>query len=427
MMNGIWGFMVLAALVCGALTGKLSEVSKASIDNAEAAVKLSIGLVGVMALWIGLMKVLEEAGLLAVLARWLKPLMRRLFPSVPPEHPAMSMMILNTSANILGLSNAATPFGLKAMAELDKLNAHRGEASDAMALFLAINTAGVCVFPTTMIALRASMNSASPGSIIFPTLAASVIGTIVAVAAALRLQRLPMFRFKTEGVAVSSADAGPRSSIPEDRKDIRNRPWAVAVALAAACVLAYALIVKAASVGWGEAVKTAFSDWSLVVLIGAITLAGLIRGVKIYDVIVEGGKEGFDIALRIIPFLVAMLVGVGMLRAAGVIDLLAGVLQPVTSLIGMPPEVLPMAFLRSLSGGGSMGVATEIMKTHGPDSLGGVMASAIYGSSETTFYVIAVYFGAVQVKNGRHTLLVCLLADAAAVLASVWLCRWMLA
>ena len=145
MMNGIWGFMVVAALVCGALTGKLGEVSKASNDNAEAAVKLSIGLVGMMALWIGLMKILDEAGFLAVLARRLRPLMRRLFPAVPPEHPAMSMMILNTSANILGLSNAATPFGLKAMTELDKLNAHRGEASDAMALFLAINTAAIII------------------------------------------------------------------------------------------------------------------------------------------------------------------------------------------------------------------------------------------------------------------------------------------
>lgn len=426
MMNGLWGFMVLAGLVCGALTGRLGEVSKASIDNAETAVKLAIGLVGMMSLWIGLMKILEEAGFLAVLARWLRPLMRRLFPSVPPEHPAMSMMILNTSANILGLSNAATPFGLKAMAELDKLNAHRGEASDAMALFLAINTAGVCVFPTTMIALRATMGSKAPGSIIFPTLAASMIGTLVAVAAALALQRLPIFRFKTEAAALGGADAacGPAGA---ERGGVANRPWALALALATACVLGYALFQKAAAVGWGETVRTVFADWSLVLLIGAITLAGLVRGVKIYDVVVEGGKEGFDIALRIIPFLVAMLVGVGMLRAAGVIDIIVGVLQPVTSLIGMPPEVLPMAFLRSLTGGGSMGVATEIMKTHGPDSLAGAIASSIYGSSETTFYVIAVYFGAVQVKNGRHTLLVCLLADAAAVLASVWLCRWLLA
>jgi len=417
--------MVLAALVCGALTGRLSEVSKASIDNAETAVKLAIGLVGMMSLWIGLMKILEEAGFLAVLARWIKPLMRRLFPSVPPEHPAMSMMILNTSANVLGLSNAATPFGLKAMAELDKLNPHRGEASDAMALFLAINTAGVCVFPTTMVALRASMNSTAPGSIIFPTFMASIIGTAVAVASAITLQRLPMFRFKTEPVALARSEV--RSSQPVERGEIRNRSWAVAVALGVFGALGYALFQKVVSSGWGEAARTVFSDWSLVLLVGAITLAGLIRGVKIYDVVVEGGKEGFDIALRIIPFLVAMLVGVGMLRASGVIDLMVGVLQPVTSLIGMPPEILPMALLRSLTGGGSMGVATEIMKTHGPDSLAGVMASAIYGSSETTFYVIAVYFGAVQVKNGRHTLLVCLLADAAAVLASVWLCRWMLA
>ncbi|OGS38938.1 MAG: hypothetical protein A2506_05845 [Elusimicrobia bacterium RIFOXYD12_FULL_66_9] len=424
-MNGIWGFMVVAALVCGAVSGKLDEVSKASIDNAEVAVKLAIGLVGMMSLWIGLMKVLDEAGFLAVLARWLRPLMRRLFPSVPPEHPAMSMMILNTSANILGLSNAATPFGLKAMAELDKLNDHRGEASDAMALFLAINTAGVCVFPTTMIALRATMGSTAPGSIIFPTLLASVIGTIVAVAAALALQRLPMFRFKTPAVALARADVGSGTAQGSERGEVRNRPWALVLSLAVACVLAYALFQKAADVGWGEAVKTVFADWSLVLLIGAITLAGLVRGVKIYDVVVEGGKEGFDIALRIIPFLVAMLVGVGMLRAAGVIDMIVAVLRPVTSLIGMPPEILPMAFLRSLTGGGSMGVATEIMKTHGPDSLAGIIASSIYGSSETTFYVIAVYFGAVQVKNGRHTLLVCLLADAAAVLASVWLCRWM--
>ncbi|MEK7389032.1 MAG: nucleoside recognition domain-containing protein [Elusimicrobiota bacterium] len=427
MMNGIWAFMVMAAVLCGAFTGKLSEVSKASVDNAETAVKLALGLVGMMSLWIGLMKVLEEAGLLAVLARLIKPVMRRLFPGVPEEHPAMSMMILNTSANILGLSNAATPFGIKAMAELDALNPHRGEASDAMALFLAINTAGVCVFPTTMIALRASLNASSAGSIILPTLVASIVGTAVAVLAALMLQRLELFRFKTSAVAPARFESGPSASAAPVEPATVDRPWVVAVAAAMICALGFALHEKVAAVGWGGAVRTMFSDWSLVLLIGVITLVGLKRGVKIYDVVVEGGKEGFDIALKIIPFLIAMLVGVGMLRASGAVDLMVRALSPVTALIGMPAEVLPMALLRSLTGGGSLGVATEIMKTHGPDSLAGVMASSIYGSSETTFYVIAVYFGSVQVKNGRHTLLVCLLADAAAVLASVWLCRWIVA
>lgn len=425
-MNAIWGFMVLAALVCGSITGKLGDVSKASVDAAETAVKLAIGLVGVMALWIGLMKVLEEAGFLNSLARMLKPLMRKLFPSVPPEHPAMSMMILNTSANILGLNNAATPFGLKAMSALDELNPNKGTASNAMALFLAINTAGVAVFPTTMIAARATLGSASPGSIILPTLIASIIGTAVAIAAALGLQRLPGFRLKSQPSAAAYGPARTRASSGTRNPGGWSRAATLVLTAGVLISFGYALWQQSQAAGWKPLLKTVFADWSLALLIATITLVGIYKRVKIYDVVVEGGKESFDIVLKIIPFLVAMLVAVGMLRASGAIDFMVRALQPLTALIGMPPEVLPMAVLRSLTGGGSMGLATDLMKTHGPDSLIGTMASTIFGSSETTFYVIAVYFGSVQIRNGRHTLAACLLADAAAVLSSVWVCRWML-
>lgn len=430
MLNGIWVILIVLALVCGAVSGKLDLVTKASIDSAEISVTLALGLVGVMAFWLGMMRVLEQGGALKLFARAMGPLMRRIFPDVPADHPAMSMMLLNISANMLGLANAATPFGLKAMTELDRLNPRKGTASNAMAMFLAINTSGITLIPTTMLALRASLKSTTPAAILVPTLLASVLGTIVAVLAARVLQ--PFFpvtkpiqaEVAGEFVAASSSTEPINEPLAKHTIGSRTVAWMLAAVLVAA--FSYAFFEKLRVTDLGTALRTVFIDWPLLLLLGGITLFAVFRRVKIYDAIVEGGKEAFPIALKIIPFLVAILVAIGMLRASGAIDLLTQALTPVTIWFGMPPEVLPMAFLRSLSGSGAYGVAAELMKTHGADSLIGNIASTLQGSSETTFYILAVYFGSVQVRNGRHTLVACLIADIAAVLSSVWLCRLML-
>ncbi len=445
MLNGIWIAMVLGALVCGALTGSLDAVAKASVDSAKGAVELAIGLIGVMAFWLGMMQVLQRGGLLKTLARALRPVMTRLFPDVPKDHPAMSLMIMNVASNMLGLGNAATPFGIKAIMELDNLNPKKGTATDSMALFLAINTSGLALLPTGMIAVRASLGSAAPGSIVITTMLATILSTITAVLASKFYSRWKMFSFekdvvdfKTEGkkpnneIDVSKVeedlDKSVAASVTQKGKIIA---WSLLLVFLGALVFAF--LKKAASfteagdfVGYGGAVKVVVSEWPLILLIGGIMLFGLFKGVKIYDAVVEGGKEGFNVALRIIPFLVAILVAVGMLRASGAIDLMVAVLKPFTAFIGMPAETLPMALIRTLSGSGAFAVAAETIKTYGADSMIGNIVSTMQGSTETTFYVLAVYFGAVGVRNARHAVLACLTADVVGILAAVWTCRLLL-
>ena len=435
MLNTIWVLMMLAAIICGALTGKLDEVAKASTDSAGSAVTLALGLVGSMAFWLGLMRVLHVGGFLHTIARGLRPIMVRLFPDVPGDHPAMSMMILNMTSNILGLGNAATPFGLKAMLELDSLNPNKGNASNAMALFLAINTSGLAVLPTGMMALRASLGSTQPGSIILPTLLATFSAAVTGIVSAKFLARLPWFRVRTDVVADAVTKPTFDLKAAEDKivNDVRppvsasQRGVALAAMLAVSAAFIYAFMQRAQKpdghMDYGDALATAFRTWPLVLLIAAFVLFGMLRGVKVYDAIVEGGQEGFQVALKIIPYLVTILVAVGMLRASGMIDMLVNILRPFTDIVGMPAEALPMALLRPLTGSGAYAVAAELMKTYGPDSLAGQVVSTIMGSTETTFYVLALYLGVVGVRNARHAIVACLLADVAGILMSAWMCR----
>lgn len=448
MLNAIWILMIVGALICGALTGRLGEVSIASTEAAKTAVMLVVGLVGVMAFWLGLMRVLQRGGLLSRFARLLRPLTRRLFPDVPPEHPAMSMMIMNIVANMLGLGNAATPFGLKAMVELDKLNRHKGVASNSMVLFLAINTSNLALLPTGMIALRSSLGSEEPGSFILASIVATGLSTCVAILSAKLLQRLPVFRIKqaadeTAGDAAAeaadeeAADAGLDVSEAQALFDaqperpsawVRLTGWLLVIGTLAA--VGYALVLQAdrpgpggQDQGWAEALGTAITQWPLALLIAGFVLYGLIRGVKVFDAVVEGGREAFQFVVRFVPYFIVLMVGIGMLRASGAVELLVEALQPATSLVGMPAESLPMALMRPLSGKGAFGMAAEIMKVHGPDSLIGQIVSTMQGSTETTFYVLALYFGVVGIRRTRHTVPACLIADLTGVLAAVWACR----
>lgn len=409
-------------------------LSTGMIDAAAGAVTLALGLIGVMALFLGLMKVAEAGGLLVVIARLLRPLMVRLFPDVPADHPAMGAMIMNFSANVMGLGNAATPFGIRAMQELDKLNPHKGTATDAMALFLAINTSSITILPTGVIALRAAAGSADPAGILPTTLFATLCSTVVAIAAAKlysRIWRKPPAGADDEALPppVTGSAADALSSTPTDGAlgtatvtiaEGKAYPlWATAVALAGVIALIPLTIL------YGRAV----SPWIIPGLMLALLGFGAARRVPVYEAFVDGARDGFQVAIRIIPYLVAILVAVGMLRASGAMDLIIDPLAAATSLVGLPAEALPMALLRTLSGSGAYGYLGTIIQDPaiGPDSYTGYLVSTIYGSTETTFYVIAVYFGAVQVRRVRHALAAGVTADVAGVAASVFICSLLFA
>lgn len=387
--------------------GAMAGLAGATLKAAEGAVPLALGLVGIMALFLGLMKVAEAGGLVRATARLLAPVLKRLFPEIPDGHPALGAMVMNMAANILGLGNAATPFGIRAMEHLDRLNPHKGTATNAQVLFLAINTAGVTILPTSVIALRASLGSANPAAVVAPTLFATLVATLVAVMAARLLQRwspLP--------------DAMPVAQDPPPCADdvvVPAPAWACALALAAILAIIPLMVFQGEALG----------HWIVPGLVVGLLGYGLARGVNIYEVFVDGAREGFTIAVRIIPYLVAILVAVGMFRASGAMDMLLAPLGRLTAPLGIPAEALAMAGMRSLSGSGSFGLLASYLRDPavGLDSVTGILLGTIYGSSETTFYVIAVYFGAIGIRRIRHALAVGLIADVAGLLAAVGACR----
>ncbi len=393
---------------------KMKGITNAVIDYAKTAVNIALGLIGIMALWLGVMKVAQEAGLIKIIANLLKPFTKKLFPDVPSDHPAMGSMIMNISANMLGLGNAATPFGLKAMEELDKLNPNKGTATNAMVTFLAINTAGLTLIPATAIAVRAAAGSSDPAIIIGTSLFGAFCATVTGILAAKVLEKFPIPKKDFSGWIKSN-----------------SKLFFILIGI----ILALALIFFT---GAGKAITQVFTFVNpdtfkgIISIISIIAIPlliflfigyGLIKKVKVYEQFVEGAKEGFNIAVRIIPYLVAMLMAIGIFRAGGGMDLLADILRPVTDLIGMPAEALPMALMRPLSGSGSLGIMAEIFSVHGADSFIGILVSTFYGSTETTFYVLAVYFGAVNIKNTRHALPAGLLADLAGMLGALFIVK----
>lgn len=422
MLNAIWMVIVAGSVLLAAYTGNMEALTRAILDDAKVAVELAIKLVGVMALFLGVFKVAEDGGLLRAVARRVSPVMRLLFPGVPADHPAMSAMILNIASNMLGLGNAATPFGIRAVEELDKLNAEKGTATNAMALFLAINTAGLALLPSGVIGIRAALGSTDPAGILLPTWVASGSATIVAITTAFLLSRMPVFR-RSEPSRRSERAEGAEAEVGGDVPDPDPILWR-RIAFLLYWVLFAVLVFRRIRSLPGDPTLLDVADeiasfWMLPAIIVGTTLFGWSRGVRVYESLVEGAKQGFDVALRIIPFLVAIIVMSGMFRASGGMALLVGALGPITERIGMPAEAVPMAILRPLTGSGALGVMSEVMETHGPDSFLGYLVSTLQGSTDTTFYVIAVYFGAVRVVRVRHTLVACLAADLAGILAAV--------
>ena len=437
-MNGIFFAIVLIAfLVTGyremtwvyqgtADLTPMQALGAAMVDSATSSVTLAIGLVGVMALFLGLMKVAEAGGLLVIIAKTIRPLMVRLFPDVPANHPAMGAMVLNLSANALGLGNAATPFGIRAMQALDTLNPHKGTATDSMALFLAINTSSVTLLPTGVIALRAAAGSVEPAAILPTTLFATICSTTIAILAAKLYSRYWPMPTGAGDAPFEQGDGGdevfadpdpsadPTTDIAMDDGGESYPSWVSTI-----FILAIAALVPL-TVFYGDAI----SPWIIPGLMVSLLGFGVARRVRVYEVFVEGARDGFRVAIRIIPYLVAILVAVAMFRASGALEMVISAIGPFTAMVGLPAEALPMALLRPLSGSGAYGILASIINdpNTGPDSYVGFLVSTFQGSTETTFYVIAVYFGAVNIRRIRHALAAGITADIAGIAAAVIIC-----
>jgi len=434
MLNYIWLGLVLLAVVIGGANDRLKEVSDGAFDAAKTAVMaIALPLIGITALWLGVMRLAEKSGMIQSLARWLRPALRRLFPDVPENHPAMGSMLMNIAANMIGLTNAATPLGLRAMTDLERLNARPGTATNAMCTFLAINTSSVQLLPTTAISIMAAAGSAKPTAIVATALLATLCSTAAGIFFVKTLARFRAFRLPP-----LPAGAGPAQG--EAAAAVSDEPPAEAPAKASRW-LAPAMILLLGLFGWlfaravthpagGTAggglflrMMDAVSLLAIPFFLALFPLYAALRGVRVYEEFVEGAKEGFQVAVRIIPFLVAMLVAVGMFRGAGGVDLMTKGLKPALEWVQFPPELVPMALTRPLSGSATIGLFADLVNTHGPDSLIARMGGTLLGSTETTLYVVAVYFGAVAVKRARHAVAAGLLADLAGIIASVIICR----
>ncbi|HXG48963.1 MAG TPA: nucleoside recognition domain-containing protein [Methylomirabilota bacterium] len=438
MLNYIWLALVVLAALVGGFGGRMKETVDGAVTGAESAVTLAVGLVGIMALWLGLMRLAEKAGLVQRVAAWLRPVLRRLFPDVPAEHPAMGSMLMNIAANMLGLNNAATPLGLRAMRDLETLNPHPGTATNAMCTFLAINTSSVQLIPMTAVAILAAKGSANPSAIIGTAFLATVCSTAAGIAAVKLLEKLPLFRLATASSGTVRGSSPPPMGEDQAPPAIAAAPmprWGLPVLLLfGSCFVWFALVLT-----WPEvagrapsaeapphvAVRAvnALSLLAIPFLIAFFPLYAALRRLPVYEVFIEGAKEGFHVAVRIIPYLVGMLVAIGMFRGAGGVDLMTRALRPMLEGVGFPAELVPMALMRPLSGSGSLAILSDLAQTHGADHILSRMAATILGSTETTFYVIAVYFGSVGIDRTRHAIPAGLVADAVGIAASVIICR----
>jgi spore maturation protein SpmA len=456
-LNYIWLALVLLAVAIGSWNDRFNDVTQGALEGAKTAVTIALGLIGIMALWLGVMRLAEKAGLVQRIARGLRPIMRRLFPDVPPEHPAMGSMVMNMSANMLGLGNAATPLGLRAMRDLESLNPRPGVATNAMCTFLAINTSSVQLIPATAIAILAASGSTRPTAIVGTALLATLCAASVAIISVKLLEKLPIFRISPSDHRTKIAQDFEKAETNEERgvsqagvtdpgysgngvalhEPAKRLSILGFIALSALVVLFIALFIRMVSPTWfGVPVApdvaaqnffvrsvNALSILAIPFLLSFFPLYAAARGIKVYDEFVEGAKEGFGVILKIIPFLVTMLVAIGMFKGAGGIDLLSRLLSPILTPLQFPTDLLPLALMRPLSGSATLALLTDIVHRLGPDNIVSLTAATIYGSTETTFYVAAVYFGAVGIKQTRHAIPAGLLADLMGVVASVIICR----
>lgn len=400
-LNYIWIAFFLIAFVVAAgkslFGGDLtvwSDIMSASFSSASSAFELSLGLTGVLTLWLGLMKIGERGGVITFFSRLVSPLFTRLFPGVPKNHPAMGSIFMNVSANMLGLDNAATPLGLKAMQELQSLNKAKDTASDAMIMFLVLNASGLCLIPLSIIMYRAQAGAANPTDVFLPILVATFTATLVGIIALCVKQKIKL-----------------------------NDPVLIAWIIGLAAIIG-AMIWFFSSLE-PEAVQLYSGFLANFLLFGIIALfmiAGLRKRINVYETFIEGAKEGFTTAVKIIPYLVAILVAIGMFRASGAMDVITDWMQRMVSATGLNADwvgALPTALMKPLSGSGSRGMMVDLMQTYGADSFVARCSAAIQGSTDTMFYVLAVYFGSVGIRKTRYAVPYALLADVTGSVAGI--------
>ena len=403
-LNYIWiGFFLIAFIIAALKLVFMGDydvfpaMMDSTFSSSKTAFEISLGLTGVLSLWLGVMKVGEKGGVVNVLARVLAPIFTKLFPDIPKGHPVTGSIFMNIAANMLGLDNAATPLGLKAMEQMQELNTKKDTASNSMIMFLVLNTSGLTLIPVSIMVYRAQMNAAQPTDIFIPILLATFFSTLA-------------------GIIITSL---------YQHINLINKT--MLLTLGGACAVVAAII-------WGfsqmdpdtmNRVSTTVANILLMTIICGFILAGVRKKVNVYDAFIEGAKDGFQTAVRIIPYLIAILVGIGVFRASGAMDMLIGGIRWCVEATGTNAEwvdALPTALMKPLSGSGARGMMVDAMTTYGADSFAGRLSCVFQGSTDTTFYILAVYFGSVGIKHTRHAVNCGLLADLAGVIAAIFIC-----
>lgn len=402
-LNAIWLIFFFGAFIACFVqwiafgdSGIFNKTILSAFDMSKTAFEISIGLTGILSLWLGIMKIGEKAGAIQVLAKIVQPLFTRLFPEIPKDHPVIGTMLMNISANMLGLDNAATPMGLQAMKQLQELNPNEDKsvASDSQILFLVLNASGLTLIPVSIMTYRAQMGAANPSDVFLPILLATFLSTIAGIIAISFFQKIKL-------------------------KDPVTLLWLGGLCAGVIALLAYFSRLTAEALGTTSLFISGIVLFSVIV---AFLGLAVYKKIRPYEAFIEGAKEGFHTAVMVIPYLIAILVGVAVFRASGAMDLVMNGISYLLNLFGIGNDVvpaLPTAIMKPLSGGGARGMMIDAMKTFGADSFAGRLSSMFQGATDTTFYVLAVYFGSVGVRKTRHALTCCLISDLAGILSAI--------
>lgn len=402
-LNYIWIAFFLIAFIFGIISLLMGDTTifekmvKATFESSETAFTTSLNLTGVLALWLGIMKIGEQAGVVNVLARMLSPFLSKLFPDIPRNHPVMGSIFMNIASNMLGLDNAATPTGLKAMSQMQELNTKKDTATNPMIMFLVLNTSGLTIIPTAILGYRSMYGAAQPTDVFIPILLATTIATLVGILLTAGWQRINIFQ-------------------PTLLLGLIGLMGFVGVVIWSFGQMDKQTMATVTSIA---------SNLILMTIIVLFIAAGLLKKINVYNAFIEGAKEGFHTAVRIIPYLVAILVAVGVFRASGGMELMMKGIRWFVETCGLDTrfvDALPTALMKPLSGSGARGLMIEAMKTYGADSFVGRLSCIFQGSTDTTFYILAVYFGSVSIKYTRHAVACGLLADLAGVIAAIAIC-----
>lgn len=400
-LNYIWIFFFLVAFVFALIqlvftgnTQVFSDILNSTFDSAKTGFELSLGLTGVLSLWMGIMKIGEKGGVVAIMSRIVGPFFRRLFPGLPQNHPAYGSIMMNLAANMLGLDNAATPMGLKAMEQMQEVNTEKERASDAQIMFLVLNTSGLTIIPVSVMVYRAQLGAANPADIFLPILLATFFSTIAGLISVSIMQKIKLY----------------------DRVILA---YLGGMTLIIAGIIWYFSRLDKEQI---TTISTFIASFLLFSTIIAFIILGLRKRINIYETFIEGAKDGFNIAVRIIPFLVAILVAIGVFRASGAMNYLIEGIRQLVAFLGIDTgfvDALPTALMKPLSGAGARGMMVDAMTTHGADSFVGRLASTMQGATDTTFYIIAIYFGSVGIKNTRYAISCGLIADFVGIVAAI--------